>query len=73
VIATKTYTVSYLYNAAGLISQITYPSGRIVIYPRNTNGQVTGVTTKQNATAAVVNVATDYGDSSLNYKRLNLR
>ena len=56
VIATKTYTVSYLYNAAGLVSQITYPSGRIVIYARNVNGQVTGVTTKQNATAAVVNV-----------------
>jgi YD repeat-containing protein len=58
VIATKTYTVNYLYNAAGLISQITYPSGRIVIYARNLNGQVTGITTKQNATAAVVNVAT---------------
>jgi RHS repeat-associated protein len=58
VIAAKTYTTSYLYNAAGLVSQITYPSGRIVIYARNANGQVTGVTTKQNATAAVVNVAT---------------
>jgi YD repeat-containing protein len=44
VIATKTYTTSYLYNAAGLISQITYPSGRIVIYARNVNGQVTRVT-----------------------------
>jgi RHS repeat-associated protein len=29
-----------------------------VIYARNANGQVTGVTSKQNATAAVVNVAT---------------
>ena len=58
VIASKTYTTGYLYNAAGLISQITYPSGRIVIYARNVNGQVTGVTTKQNAAAAVVNVAT---------------
>lgn len=58
VIATKTYTTSYLYNAAGLVSQITYPLGRIVIYARNVNGQVTGVTSKQNATAAVVNVAT---------------
>jgi uncharacterized protein RhaS with RHS repeats len=36
VIATKTYTTSYLYNAAGLISQITYPSGRIVFYARVT-------------------------------------
>ncbi len=58
VIATKTYVTSYLYNAAGKVTQITYPSGRIVFIARNTNGQVTGVTTKQNATAAVVNVAT---------------
>ena len=57
-IATKVYTTCYLYNAAGNITQVTYPSGRIVIYARNTLGQVTGVTTKQNATAAVANVAT---------------
>jgi len=58
VIAAKTYTTAYTYDAAGHVSQITYPSGRIVIYARNANGQVRGVTTKQNATAAVVNVAT---------------
>jgi RHS repeat-associated protein len=58
VIAAKTYVTSYLYNAAGNITQITSPSGRIVIYARNTLGQVTGVTTKENAGAAVVNVAT---------------
>ncbi|MDE2384366.1 MAG: RHS repeat protein [Alphaproteobacteria bacterium] len=58
VIAAKTYTTSYAYDAAGHVSQITYPSGRIVIYARNSLGQVTGVTTKQNATAAVANVAT---------------
>ena len=40
------------------MTQITYPSGRIVIYARNANGQVTGVTTKQTSTATVVNVAT---------------
>jgi YD repeat-containing protein len=58
VIAAKTYITRYLYNAKGLVTQITYPSGRIVIYARNANGQVTGVTTKQTSTAAVVNVAT---------------
>jgi YD repeat-containing protein len=58
VIGTQTYVTSYLYNAAGKVTQITYPSGRIVFIARNSNGQVTGVTTKQNATAAVVNVAT---------------
>jgi YD repeat-containing protein len=46
VIATKTYTTAYLYDAAGHVSQVTYPSGRIVIYARNANGQVTAVTTK---------------------------
>ena len=50
VIATKTYVTSYLYSAAGKVTQITYPSGRIVTITRNSNGQVTGVTTKQNAT-----------------------
>jgi RHS repeat-associated protein len=58
VIGGKTYVTAYQYNAADRLTQITYPSGRIVTYARNGNGQVTGVTTKQNATAAVVNVAT---------------
>jgi RHS repeat-associated protein len=57
-IATKVYTTSYLYNASGNITQVTYPSGRIVIYARNSLGQVSGVTSKQNAAAAVANVAT---------------
>ncbi len=54
----KTYVTQYQYNAADRLTQITYPSGRIVTYARNANGQVTGVTTKQTAAAAVVNVAT---------------
>ena len=59
VIATKTYVTSYLYNAAGKVTQITYPSGRIVFIARNSNGQVTGVTTKQNATiTTATNIAT---------------
>jgi RHS repeat-associated protein len=57
-IGTKIYTTSYLYNAAGLVTQVTYPSGRIALYARNSLGQVTSVTSKQNATAALVNVAT---------------
>jgi YD repeat-containing protein len=58
VMNTKTYVTAYQYNAADRVTQITYPSGRIVIYARNANGQVTGVTTKQTAASAVVNVAT---------------
>ena len=57
-IAGKIYTTAYAYNAAGRVSQITYPSGRQVIIARNANGQATSVTTKQNATAAVANIAT---------------
>ena len=59
VIAAKTYVTSYLYNARGLVTQITYPSGRIVSIARNSNGQVTGVITKQTAASTTtVNVAT---------------
>jgi YD repeat-containing protein len=54
----KVYTTAYLYNAAGNIGQVTYPSGRVVIYARNTLGQVSGVTTKQTSGATAVNVAT---------------
>jgi len=39
------------------VIQITYPSGRIVTYVRDAQGRVTSVTTKQNATAAVVTLA----------------
>jgi RHS repeat-associated protein len=58
VIGTQTYVTGYLYNDAGKVTQITYPSGRIVIIARNSNGQVTGVTTKQTSAAAAINVAT---------------
>jgi uncharacterized protein RhaS with RHS repeats len=51
-IGTKIYTTSYLYNGTGRVSQITYPSGRTVLEARNANGQVTGVTSKLNASAA---------------------
>ena len=53
-IATKAHVVSYVYDLADKITQITYPSGRIVIYSRDTTGRITGVTTKQNAAAATV-------------------
>jgi YD repeat-containing protein len=56
-IATKVYTVSYLYDLADRITQLTYPSGRIVIYTRDTTGRITGVATKLNAAAASVTLA----------------
>ena len=58
VIGSQTYTTTYAYDAADHLTQITYPSGRIVTYARNSLGQVSGVTAKQNALAANENVAT---------------
>ena len=44
-------------HAADRVTQITYPSGRIVNYVRDTTGRITSATTKQNAAAAVVTLA----------------
>jgi YD repeat-containing protein len=52
-----TYTIGYAYDAAGNITQITYPSGRIVSYARDVLGRISGVTTQANATAPVVTLA----------------
>jgi hypothetical protein len=41
VIAAKTYITRHQYNAADRVTQMTYPSGRIVIIARNNLGQVT--------------------------------
>jgi RHS repeat-associated protein len=57
VIAGQSYAVGYLYDLADRVSGITYPSGRIVSYVRDAQGRVTSVTTKQNAAAAVVTLA----------------
>ena len=38
-------TTSYQYDGAGLIEQITYPSGRVVVYGRNAAGEVSSVST----------------------------
>jgi RHS repeat-associated protein len=36
-------SVGYAYNAAGSVTRITYPSGRVVLYDYNAAGQVTAV------------------------------
>jgi YD repeat-containing protein len=51
------YTVNYTYDADGNIAQITYPSGRIVNYGRDSLGQVSGVTTKQSSSSSAVTLA----------------
>lgn len=55
--ATRIYTLSYGYDADGGVSQITYPSGRIVTYTRDSVGRVSGVTTKKDASSATVTLA----------------
>jgi YD repeat-containing protein len=44
----QAYTVAYVYDKADRVTQITYPSGRIVAYVRAADGRISGVTTKQN-------------------------
>jgi RHS repeat-associated protein len=51
VIAGQSYAVAYQYDTADRVTQITYPSGRIVTYTRDAQGRVTGVTTKKTAAA----------------------
>ena len=52
-----THAIIYTYNAADQITQINYPSGRIVYFTRNSLGQITQVTTRATAGATLVTVA----------------
>jgi RHS repeat-associated protein len=56
-IAGIVYTTGYAYDLAGKLTQITYPSGRIVNYQRDTLGQVSGITTQANSGATPVTIA----------------
>lgn len=53
----QVYTTTYVYDLADRVTEITYPSGRIVTYARDTTGRITGVTTRRNATASVETIA----------------
>ena len=61
----KTYPTSYAYNAAGRLTAITYPSGRVVTYTRNGLGRVTAITTRPSATAPVQTVASGFAWSPM--------
>ncbi|MCA3561466.1 MAG: RHS repeat protein, partial [Aestuariivirga sp.] len=56
-IAGKSYTLAYAYNAAGRLTSLTYPSGRVVSFTRDALGRVTAVSTKATATASQQTVA----------------
>ena len=47
----QTRTTAYNYDAAGQLTGITYPSGRIVTYTRDTAGRISGMTTRASSGA----------------------
>ncbi|MFY0990976.1 RHS repeat-associated core domain-containing protein [Halomonas sp. C05BenzN] len=49
-----THTLSYTYDGAGQIETITYPSGRVVTYQRDSAGRVEQVTTEKDGTSTVL-------------------
>lgn len=63
VIGGQSYTTGYGWDLADNLVSLTYPSGRIVTYSRDGLGRVTGVTTRANAAASPVTLA-----SSITYR-----
>jgi RHS repeat-associated protein len=55
--STTAANLTYAYDLADRVTKITYPSGRVVNYARDTKGRVTGVTTQKTSTAAVATLA----------------
>jgi RHS repeat-associated protein len=57
VIGANSYPVLYAFDAAGNVLSVTYPSGRITTFVRDSLGRISGVSTQQNSTAASVAIA----------------
>ena len=57
VIDGQTYVTEYAYDGANKLTEVTYPSGRLVSYQYDSAGQVDIVTTQQSTTDAEVVVA----------------
>ena len=57
VIGGQSYTTGYAWDLGDHLVSLTYPSGRIVSYARDGLGRVTAVTTRANAAASPVTVA----------------
>jgi RHS repeat-associated protein len=51
------YTVDYTYDLDGKVTQITYPSGRIVTISRDSAGRISGITTKKDSGSSSVTLA----------------
>lgn len=57
-ISANSYQVAYSYDEADQISQIMFPSGRVVTYTRGDTGHVTDVTTAASIGGSAVDIAT---------------
>jgi RHS repeat-associated protein len=55
--ASIVYTIGYAYDLDGNVTQITYPSGRTVSFGRDSDGRISGVTTKQTSGSSSVTLA----------------
>jgi YD repeat-containing protein len=53
----EAYNVAYDYDAAGRLSEIVYPSGRVVSYSYDAAGRLAMIETKENAAASAVKLA----------------
>ncbi len=60
VINGQTYATSYDYDASGQVTSITYPSGRIVDYVRDSLGQITQVTSTESSIVKNIVTAASY-------------
>ena len=58
-IGTSVYPVTYTYDLADRLVTMTYPSGRVVTYVRNAQGNIISVTTRAGAAAATVTLASN--------------
>lgn len=58
-VESQNYSLLYTHDLSGNLTQITYPSGRLVNYQRDSEGRLTGVTTQANAGAGAVTVASN--------------
>ena len=59
-IAGIAYSTRYAYNLANQLTQVIYPSGRIVNYQLDSISRVTSITTRANGASAIAAVASDF-------------
>ena len=59
-IAGIAYSTRYAYNLANQLTQVIYPSGRIVNYELDNTSRVTSITTQSNAASPIEAVASDF-------------